>query len=996
MKSRYMSGLAGAVAAGWRTLVRRTCLLVAFGLIFLAQAMPILGQSGLTATSTTLSTSNATPGYGTTVVLSAAISPATATGKVYFFNGTTFLGMGIVRSGLALYPTAALPIGTNSITAQYLGDKLDSTSTSTAVTVTVSQAATSVQLATSAALVSVGDVVKLQANVSPKWASGTVNFLSGTTPVASCTLLAGKCIGLWTTATSDIGPDSITAVYAGDSIYSTNTSAAVPVTVRSVTSTVLTSTSTALNYGDSVTLTATVTPSSATGTVRFVDGAKQLGSSSLSSGVAMLTTTALTTGTHSISAVYSGDTGDGKSTSSVVSIVVSGLPTSITLASSATSSNFGDLLTFTATVTPSAAPGKVSFYNGSKLIGIGLLRNGTASLPWSTLPVGTNSLTAQYVASTNYTASSSSAVTVTVGQATPTLTLAASTTSITVGKNIMLTAKFSSVTVADSILITDNGASIGAAILRGGKATYPITGITAGSHSYVASYAGSTNYAAVTSAAVVVTAKVGAVKKSTSGAGVSQAVQLALGSGNLRVAESSTLLATLAQPLSSGTMSFFADGRLIGESAVKSGQAELVVNWKRAGAVSLVARYNGSTAVAATSSAAMTASVDRATKSDLCMVQNAESSSRALYKYLSGSSEHREANLVGVGEDENLLCAANAGSGVTVAAPEFTADGAVSSALDAAENGTGAAILAKGQDEIAGKGGSVTVAGGSVESLNANVDALFATMGGSITAKGLVVAARGEPSAAIAVSHAGSFTGSQLTAIGEASGATLRTGTGGGHIELTESHIRAANGAAVELGDAGSVKLSSGSLISAGLAAVSFASPLAGTRTGSSFALSGGRMVLEGDGNLAKSWFAVKGAVAEIQLTGGTLEQLTSATTRLILAESQTVQGIHGAEVRGSVVHLVAAGTALAGDVASDAASTATLELTKDADGKPSHWSGAASGQVTVKLDKLSHWTVTRDSQLSSLIDEDASHSNISCASSGCRVYVGGKLLVIR
>jgi len=44
-----------------------------------------------------------------------------------------------------------------------------------------------------------------------------------------------------------------------------------------------------------------------TGTVAFYDGATQLGSSALSDGVATFTTSALTMGTHAISAVYSGD-----------------------------------------------------------------------------------------------------------------------------------------------------------------------------------------------------------------------------------------------------------------------------------------------------------------------------------------------------------------------------------------------------------------------------------------------------------------------------------------------------------------------------------------------------------------------------------------------------------------------------------------------------------------------------------------------------------------
>jgi hypothetical protein len=56
----------------------------------------------------------------------------------------------------------------------------------------------------------------------------------------------------------------------------------------------------------------TATP---TGTVTFKDGSKTLGSSALSSGRASLTTSKLSRGTHSITAVYGGSSGFRTSTS---------------------------------------------------------------------------------------------------------------------------------------------------------------------------------------------------------------------------------------------------------------------------------------------------------------------------------------------------------------------------------------------------------------------------------------------------------------------------------------------------------------------------------------------------------------------------------------------------------------------------------------------------------------------------------------------------------
>lgn len=76
--------------------------------------------------------------------------------------------------------------------------------------------------------------------------------------------------------------------------------------------------------GQSVTFTATVTGTTPTGTVQFKDGAANLGAPvALAGGVAAFSTSSLTAGTHSITAVYGGDADDATSTSPAISQVVS-------------------------------------------------------------------------------------------------------------------------------------------------------------------------------------------------------------------------------------------------------------------------------------------------------------------------------------------------------------------------------------------------------------------------------------------------------------------------------------------------------------------------------------------------------------------------------------------------------------------------------------------------------------------------------------------------
>ena len=71
-----------------------------------------------------------------------------------------------------------------------------------------------------------------------------------------------------------------------------------------------------------MTLTATVSPSSATGLVSFYDRTTFLGGASLVSGTATLKTILLPAGTNSLTAFYAGDASHAASTSSTVSQTV--------------------------------------------------------------------------------------------------------------------------------------------------------------------------------------------------------------------------------------------------------------------------------------------------------------------------------------------------------------------------------------------------------------------------------------------------------------------------------------------------------------------------------------------------------------------------------------------------------------------------------------------------------------------------------------------------
>ncbi|MEI8044775.1 MAG: Ig-like domain repeat protein, partial [Verrucomicrobiota bacterium] len=90
-------------------------------------------------------------------------------------------------------------------------------------------------------------------------------------------------------------------------------------------------------FGDSVTFTATVSPTNANGTVTFMDGATPFGTNTLSEGTATFTTAALSGGVHTLTAVYGGEgTNYSGSTSDPLSQTVIFAPTITTQPASQT------------------------------------------------------------------------------------------------------------------------------------------------------------------------------------------------------------------------------------------------------------------------------------------------------------------------------------------------------------------------------------------------------------------------------------------------------------------------------------------------------------------------------------------------------------------------------------------------------------------------------------------------------------------------------------
>jgi len=194
----------------------------------------------------------------------------------------------------------------------------------------------------------------------------------------------------------------------------TDGSRAQVVTVKRPSSTGLAASPTSITYGGRTTLTATVSPSTATGTVTFSHDGRLLRTVAVSGGKAVLPVNGLPRGTASFTAAYSGDASTLASRSGPVSVVVRGLTSRTALAVDVPVYRYGGRPLLTATVAPSGATGTVTFREGSRVLGSSTVRSGKATLRVPVLARGTHKVTATYSGSRAYNPSTSGTVVLTV------------------------------------------------------------------------------------------------------------------------------------------------------------------------------------------------------------------------------------------------------------------------------------------------------------------------------------------------------------------------------------------------------------------------------------------------------------------------------------------------------------------------------------------------------------------------------------------------------
>lgn len=307
------------------------------------------------------------------------------------------------------------------------------------------------------------------------------------------------------------------------------------------------------------------------------------------------------------------------SLTATVNVTASKAAATTTLTAGPNPSTFGQSVTLTASVQPvapaSATPqGTVTFRDGTTDLGTVALSAGSASLPVTTLPVGTRALTAVYNGSSVYNGSTSAPVGQTVNVSATTTTLSTAPSATVYGQNV----SFSIVVAPDgpgggfpsgTVSLLEGTTTLGTATLDGtGHASYNLANLAVGAHTITASYAGSANHSASTSNAV--TQNVG---KSSS------TISVATSDGTTLFGEPVTFTATIA-PLSpgagtlTGTVELFDGATSLGTAAVGlTSNIQFTVSALSVTTHAISAKYSGDGNFLAATSAAITQTVGQAT-----------------------------------------------------------------------------------------------------------------------------------------------------------------------------------------------------------------------------------------------------------------------------------------------------------------------------------------------------------------------------------------------
>ncbi|WP_433764853.1 beta strand repeat-containing protein [Prescottella agglutinans] len=556
------------------------------------------------ATTTTLAAVPTPVLTGQQVTLTATVTGAAQGNTVEFYDGTTKLGESQINgSGVGTFVWAPTTAGARSLTAKFAGTATANSSQSGAQNVQVNAPANTTVALSVPGTALTGTPVTLTANVAPQNAAGTVQFKDNGTNIGSPVTVSNGQAALQHTFNTS-GAHSITADFTAGSGFVNSSAPAQTVTVNAPTSTTLQAPASATT-GQPVTLSASVQPAGAVGTVQFKDNGTAIGSPvAVVAGQASLQHTFGAAGSHSITAEFLGGTGFAGSTSAAQSVAVTDpdVSTSLTVSAPGTATT-GSSVDLTAQVSPSNAEGSVQFTDNGAPIGAPIaVANGVATLPHTFTGAGSHSIGASFTGASGFTNSTAAAQNVTVTDPDVQTSLTVSVPgAATTGTSVDLTATVNPSNAQGSVQFTDNGTPIGGPVsVANGVATLPHTFTTAGSRSIGASFTGGAGFTNSSAAAQNIT---------VTDPDVSTSLTVSV-PGTATTGSSVDLSATVSPANAQGSVQFAVNGNPVGAPvAVSNGAASLPYTFNAAGSFQVTAEFTGAAGFTNSSAAAQSVTV---------------------------------------------------------------------------------------------------------------------------------------------------------------------------------------------------------------------------------------------------------------------------------------------------------------------------------------------------------------------------------------------------
>jgi hypothetical protein len=353
-----------------------------------------------------------------TATVTGAVQPG---GTVVFLSGSMALCTSTINSGVATCSFTPSASGTLSITAQYQGDA-NHLASSASVTLNVYDTAVTEQFSSTQLVYPGAASVTVCVAGSAPTPTGTVQMVDGTTVLTTLTLGGNGCAYWYISPGLSAGPHSMTAVYSGNRNYPAGSSAPTVLSVSPVPVNMSVSCwNSSFPYGGNYECTVNISSNAgaAQGSITYsYDGGAQI-AVPLSNGNAQFAIVKPAAGSQSVVIGYAQQTNYAAAPSQTENFTVTAAPVNVSLTPSTWYAKAGTAVTFQAGVTSwsAGAPdnnGSVSFYKGSTLLAtVPVNSTGQANYATSSLPAGSDTITATYAGGSNY-ASGSSSVTITL------------------------------------------------------------------------------------------------------------------------------------------------------------------------------------------------------------------------------------------------------------------------------------------------------------------------------------------------------------------------------------------------------------------------------------------------------------------------------------------------------------------------------------------------------------------------------------------------------